>query len=236
MCVFLVFVVNYSLILPSVCSVLWRGFSSRNFWWKQTCMNPLKMKLRPLYLRPSPYRAVNTFHLGYKNQSVYAVCGTSRCLFSDKYETHKYSVGRAYSCWMLNCWCITWPVGFKCLNENNVIISICFGPECRSSMKTEGLKRLVSVITSLLSKYKEKGNGTQDCIWQVVYGLYCHMKLTVCLRISKWYAYDPHRREHSSSYVFPISPLHLNFASTRILHLTTALSYSRDRLFSYPRL
>jgi len=47
---------------------------------------------------PSPYRAVNTFHLGYKNQSVYAVSGTSRCLVSDKYKTHKYSVGRAYSC------------------------------------------------------------------------------------------------------------------------------------------
>jgi len=27
---------------------------------------------------------------GYKNQSVYAVSGTSRCLFSDKYKTHKY--------------------------------------------------------------------------------------------------------------------------------------------------
>jgi len=52
-------------------------------------------------LRHSSYRAVNTFHLGYKNQSVYAVSGTSRCLFSDKYETHKYSVGRAHSCWML---------------------------------------------------------------------------------------------------------------------------------------
>jgi len=26
-------------------------------------------------------------HLGYKNQSVYAVSGTSRCLFSDKYKT-----------------------------------------------------------------------------------------------------------------------------------------------------
>ena len=62
---------------------------------------------------PSSYRAVNTFHLGYKNQSVYAVSGTSRCLFSDKYTTHKYSMGRTYNCWMLNCWCITWPVGFK---------------------------------------------------------------------------------------------------------------------------
>ena len=25
-------------------------------------------------------------------------------------------MGRTYSCWMLNCWCITWPVGFKGLN------------------------------------------------------------------------------------------------------------------------
>jgi len=48
--------------------------------------------------RPSPYRAVNTFHLGYKNRSVYAVSGTSRCLFPDKYKTYKYSVGRAYNC------------------------------------------------------------------------------------------------------------------------------------------
>ena len=37
--------------------------------------------------------AVNTFHLGYKDQSVYDVSGTSRCLFSDK-----YNVGRAYNC------------------------------------------------------------------------------------------------------------------------------------------
>jgi len=35
-------------------------------------INPLKTKRRLLYfLRPSSYRAVNTFHLGYKNQSVY---------------------------------------------------------------------------------------------------------------------------------------------------------------------
>ena len=30
---------------------------------------------------------IHTFHLGYKNQSVYAVSGTSRSLFSDKYKT-----------------------------------------------------------------------------------------------------------------------------------------------------
>jgi len=29
-----------------------------------------------LYLKPSPYRAVNTFHHGYKNQSFYAVFKT----------------------------------------------------------------------------------------------------------------------------------------------------------------
>jgi len=44
---------------------------------------------------PSLYRAVNTFHLSYKNQSLYAVIGTSRCLFSDKDEAQtalfKYS-------------------------------------------------------------------------------------------------------------------------------------------------
>ena len=40
-----------------------------------------------LLKKPSPYRTVNTFHLGYKNQSVYAVSGTSHCLFSDKYKS-----------------------------------------------------------------------------------------------------------------------------------------------------
>jgi len=65
-------------------------------------INHLKTKRRMLYLKTQAYRAVNTFHLGYKNQSVYAVSGTSRCLFSDKHKTHKYSVGRAYSCCNIN--------------------------------------------------------------------------------------------------------------------------------------
>ena len=36
----------------------------------------------------SPYRAVNTLRLGYTNQSVNAVKGNNRCLFSDP---HKYT-------------------------------------------------------------------------------------------------------------------------------------------------
>ena len=53
-------------------------------------VHPVKTKAICVILGLSPYPAVNTFHLGYKNQSVYAVSGTSRCLFSDKYKTHKY--------------------------------------------------------------------------------------------------------------------------------------------------
>jgi len=50
-----------------------------------------------MYKTPRTYRAVNTFHLYYKNQSVYAVSGTSRRLFWYKYKTYKYSAIRAYS-------------------------------------------------------------------------------------------------------------------------------------------
>ena len=91
-----------------------------------TILNPLNTKGRPLYLEtqfvpprllylktqfiPRSLLYLKTqfvprskhFLLHYKNQSVYAVSGTSRCLFSDKYKTHKYSVGRTYSCWMFN--------------------------------------------------------------------------------------------------------------------------------------
>jgi len=35
------------------------------------------------------YRTVNTLHLGYKNQSLYALWVKGRCLFGDRYTTHK---------------------------------------------------------------------------------------------------------------------------------------------------
>ena len=49
-------------------------------------INPLKTKRRPLYLKPQSVPRCKHFSSGYKNQSVYAVSGTSRCLFSDKDE------------------------------------------------------------------------------------------------------------------------------------------------------
>jgi hypothetical protein len=61
-------------------------------------INHLKTKRRLLYLNTQVVPRCKHFYLGYKNQSVYAVSGTSRCLFPDKYKTHKCSVGRAYSC------------------------------------------------------------------------------------------------------------------------------------------
>jgi hypothetical protein len=51
-----------------------------------------KTNLNPNYSqRFSPYRAVNTLRLGYKNQSVNAVYGNNRCLFRDPHKTHKYT-------------------------------------------------------------------------------------------------------------------------------------------------
>ena len=45
-------------------------------------LNPLRTKRRAaLFKGPVRTALYKTFHLGYKNQSVYAVSGTSRCLF-----------------------------------------------------------------------------------------------------------------------------------------------------------
>jgi len=40
----------------------------------------------------SPYRAVNTLRLHYKNHLFNAVYRNNRCLFSDPHKTHKYTV------------------------------------------------------------------------------------------------------------------------------------------------
>jgi len=78
------------------------------------------------------------------------VSGTSRCLFSDKYKTHKYSVGREYSCWMLNCWCITWPVGFKRLIMHKSRVESSWNMMAHGDAREEkwrGNKRMVWVTS-----------------------------------------------------------------------------------------
>jgi hypothetical protein len=46
----------------------------------------LGAKRKMLYIRDQPYRAVNTFHQGYENQSGIDVSRKSRCLFWDPYK------------------------------------------------------------------------------------------------------------------------------------------------------
>ena len=110
--------------------------------------------------RPSPYRAVNTFHLGYKNQSVYAVSGTIRCLFSDKYKTHKYCVGRAYSCWMLNWWCVTWPVGFRRLLLGIILAHFIFDYKTYNTRKLEQYRVFTKV--GLATRYDLDVSGIES--------------------------------------------------------------------------
>ena len=88
--------------------------------------NPLQTKRRPFYLKPQSVPRCKQFSSRlYKPISL--CCKWHKSLFfSDKYKTYKYSVGRAYICWMLNWWCITWPVGFKILNKSVLLISHIF--------------------------------------------------------------------------------------------------------------
>jgi hypothetical protein len=43
--------------------------------------------------KPSPYFTGNTVHLLYRAQAVNAVWANSRCLLSEPYGTHRYTVG-----------------------------------------------------------------------------------------------------------------------------------------------
>ena len=48
-------------------------------------INPLKKKRRLIYLKTQSLPRCKHYYLGFKNQSFYAVSGTSRSLFSDNH-------------------------------------------------------------------------------------------------------------------------------------------------------
>jgi hypothetical protein len=50
--------------------------------------NPLKTTRKLLYLWPSSYRAVNTFHRGFKNQSVEVIYGKKIAVYSEINTKH----------------------------------------------------------------------------------------------------------------------------------------------------
>ena len=55
-------------------------------------VNPFNTKCKLFYLMTSSCCAPNTFHRGYKKQSVYAIKGKSHCLFWNKYKIHKFTL------------------------------------------------------------------------------------------------------------------------------------------------
>jgi len=58
---------------------------------KEDEIGHLKTTCQLLYLKTQFVPRSKHFHLGYKSQSVYVVWGRSRCLFSAKCMTHKYT-------------------------------------------------------------------------------------------------------------------------------------------------
>jgi hypothetical protein len=73
---FLLFALSYSAAYPV--------FTEKRFFFKL-----LNNKRNLLYIRNQSYRAVNTFHHSYKNQSVNEVYSKGRCLFLDPHKTLK---------------------------------------------------------------------------------------------------------------------------------------------------
>ena len=72
--------------------------------------------------------------------------------------------GRAYSCWMLNCCCITWPVGFKrswelsCLPPN--ISTPSFSAAISIYSRIINVPGFSSVVESLQWAWFNKQEGT----------------------------------------------------------------------------
>jgi len=64
----------------------------------QRCFNPLQTKRRPLYLKTQSIPRCKHFSSPLLKPISLCCKWHKLLLFSDKHKTHKYTVGRAYSC------------------------------------------------------------------------------------------------------------------------------------------
>jgi len=95
--------------------------------------------------RPSPYRAVNTFHLGYKKQPVYAVSGTSRCLFSDKYKNISIQCGQNVQ--LLNVKLLVHHVTSRLYEANSLLIYVISTERISVIVHKEGQQQAIVGFT-----------------------------------------------------------------------------------------
>jgi hypothetical protein len=115
---------------------------------------------------------------------MYGVRGTCRCLFSDKYKTLKYSVDRAYCCWMLNLLVHHVTVGFKRLRYKTspVLSSITLLINCDfiygKSNNSDGMHEIMCVW--------QTWRINSSVVWNLVY-LWMRVKIVgVLSSTSRW--------------------------------------------------
>ena len=118
-------------------------------------------------------------------------------------------MGRTYSCWMLNCWCITWPVDFKRLiTASHKIPKFCqyFVEPLTSPRGTPDWWRIQfdkywSVLwqNSYIFFSTVKGVTVKDSqqLWRKV----CISERCVFLRIVMWNVYWDNRRHFKKAVI-----------------------------------
>ena len=97
-------------------------------------------------------------------------------------------MGRAYSCWMLNCWCITWPVGFKRLMIDSHIEFPAF---CYSavSIATDRASKCIADTNIIFVARSTSSNGNSFAVQSSLLTQYfwtANQKLLVLLPTSKF--------------------------------------------------
>ena len=122
-------------------------------------------------------------------------------------------MGRTYSCWMLNCWCITWPEGFKRLII--LLVSMCalvfqvavFGSERRTEIVLLHLICLVFVPSypvfltrcDLGEKCKLTGRFAVQCLSEIRFSQWLQKQSAVCRPLWDSSLFEFRHRQRESS-------------------------------------